>query len=127
MTGGCLSFRQDSSRTGVSLAQGRQPTRFTTNAYPKEQRNQAWSFALQRLSLRKNPNATDEAGNFYGELVSFKSPAGIEFTRVVSTREQLIIDLSEQGDLVWLAVLLEGKLSVTGTAILLASCAIARL
>jgi acetamidase/formamidase/AraC-like DNA-binding protein len=100
----------------VSLAQGRQPTRFTTNAYPKEQRNQAWSFALQRLSLRKNPNATDEAGNFYGELVSFKSPAGIEFTRVVSTREQLIIDLSEQGDLVWLAVLLEGKLSVTDTA-----------
>jgi hypothetical protein len=27
------------------------PLRFTTNAYPREQRQDAWRFALQRVSL----------------------------------------------------------------------------
>lgn len=95
------------------MAEGRQPTRFTTNAYPKEQRNQAWSFALQRLSLWKNHDVADESGNLYGELISFKSPAGLEFTRLVATRGRLILDFTERGDVIWLVVLLEGKLTVT--------------
>ncbi len=98
------------------LAQGRQPTRFTTNSYPKEQRYQAWCFALQRLSLWKNPDTTDEAGSLYGELISFKSPAGLEFTRLVATRGRIIVDFTEQDDLIWLAVLLEGRLTAVDAA-----------
>jgi acetamidase/formamidase/AraC-like DNA-binding protein len=87
--------------------------RFTTHVYPKEQRYAAWCFALQRLALWKNPDTPDASGDLYGELISFKSPLGLEFTRINATQGQTIIDFTEHGDVIWLLLLLEGRLSVT--------------
>ena len=58
--------------------------RFTTNAYPKEQRREAWRFALKRVSL-----LLDEADEtlLYGELIQVRSRAGFSFVRVTGTAQ----------------------------------------
>jgi hypothetical protein len=67
--------------------------RFTTNAYPKEQRRDAWRFALKRLSL-----TLDEADetSLYGELIQFRSSTGIDFIRVTGTPQSWSVDFREQ-------------------------------
>jgi acetamidase/formamidase/AraC-like DNA-binding protein len=78
--------------------------RFTTNAYPKEQRRDAWRFALQRVSLR-----LDEADEgLYGELIHFKSGVGIDFLRLTGTAQSWTIDFSDQQGNFWLSLLLDG-------------------
>ncbi|MBN8818849.1 MAG: acetamidase/formamidase family protein [Sphingomonas sp.] len=83
--------------------------RFTTNTYPKEQRRDAWRFALQRLSLSLN-EAQEE---LYGELIHFRSGQGIEFTRLTGTPQGWTIDFSEKPGAFWLALLLDGAGTVT--------------
>lgn len=78
--------------------------RFTTNAYPKEQRRDAWRFALQRVSLQLE--AADE--NLYGEIIQFKSGMGIDFIRVTGTSQTWSIDFSEHQGSFWLLLLLDG-------------------
>jgi AraC-like DNA-binding protein len=82
------------------------PLRFTTNAFPKEQRHDAWRFALKRFSLVLG--AADE-GNLYGELIHFRSAAGIDFVRVTATAQSLEVDFRDQPDCFWMAVLLGGS------------------
>lgn len=89
--------------------------RFTTNAYPKEQRWDAWRFALQRKSLTLETVGSD---TIYGELSSFMSGQGMDVISVTATPQKLIIDMRDQPDFVWLVQLLEGELQA-GTGSLL--------
>lgn len=79
--------------------------RFTTNAYPKEQRHSAWSFALKRVSLTLD--AADET-NLYGELVQYSSSNGFAFLRLVGTAQEYTADFREFPGGFWLAITLEG-------------------
>lgn len=84
--------------------------RFTTNAYPKEQRRDSWRFALQRLSI-----TLDDAGDaLYGELFHFKSSLGIDFIRLTGTPQSWSIDFSDQPGAFWLAMLLDGSAAFVG-------------
>lgn len=80
--------------------------RFTTNAYPKEQRRDAWRFALKRFSL-----TLDEADEtaLYGELIQFRSSTGIDFIRVTGTPQSWSIDFRDQPATYWLAMILDGS------------------
>ena len=80
--------------------------RITTNVYPKEQRRDAWRFALGRLSLTLD--AADEA-TLYGELIQFRSSTGISFTRVTGTAQTWTIDFRQQPQCYWVAMLLDGS------------------
>ncbi|EIZ81013.1 transcriptional regulator, AraC family with acetamidase/formamidase activity [Novosphingobium sp. Rr 2-17] len=84
--------------------------RLTTNAYPHDQRLEAWRFALQRVSVELD-QADDEV---YGDLVSFTSGQKIQFVRVTGTRQALALDLKQEARCFWLALLLEGQLVATG-------------
>jgi hypothetical protein len=81
--------------------------RFTTNAYPREQRQDAWRFALRRVSLEVQATSED----LYGELVSFTSGQGIQFVRVTGNGQSLAIDMAQEAPSFWLVLLLEGRLS----------------
>ncbi|WP_448661956.1 acetamidase/formamidase family protein [Sphingomonas sp. CJ20] len=78
--------------------------RFTTNAYPKEQRHEAWRFALQRVSLQLD--AADEG--LYGEIIHFRGSLGIDFFRLTGTAQAWTIDFSDQQGSFWLSLLLDG-------------------
>ncbi len=80
--------------------------RITTNVYPKEQRRDAWRFALGRLSLTLD--AADES-TLYGELIQFKSSTGISFIRVTGTAQTWTIDFRDQPQTYWVAMLLDGS------------------
>ncbi|MGK6320315.1 acetamidase/formamidase family protein [Sphingomonas sp. DT-204] len=82
--------------------------RFTTNAYPKEQRRDAWRFALQRVSLTLE-NADDE---LYGELIHFRSSQGIDFFRLTGTAQSWVLDFTDQPGSFWLSLLLDGTARV---------------
>jgi acetamidase/formamidase/AraC-like DNA-binding protein len=83
--------------------------RFTTNAYPKEQRRDAWRFALQRQAIDLKDMADE---GLYGELVTSRSELGIDFTRLTATRQSLSLDFSQAPDLFWLNMLLDGEAEV---------------
>lgn len=80
--------------------------RFTTNTYPKEQRYDAWRFALKRASLALE---SAEKTDLYGELVQVSSDSGITFTRLVGTPQEYTFDFRESPGSFWLAVLLDGS------------------
>ncbi|WP_232512634.1 acetamidase/formamidase family protein [Novosphingobium sp. PP1Y] len=80
--------------------------RITTNVYPKEQRRDAWRFALKRLSLTLDE--VDEA-TLYGELIQFRSSTNIDFIRVTGTPQSWSIDFREQPQTYWLAIILDGS------------------
>jgi acetamidase/formamidase/AraC-like DNA-binding protein len=86
--------------------------RVTTNAYPRDQRREAWRFALQRVSL--DLAAADD--EIYGELVSFTSGQRIQFVRIAGTPQRIAIDFSQEGPCFWLVLLLEGHLVATSGA-----------
>jgi acetamidase/formamidase/AraC-like DNA-binding protein len=87
--------------------------RFTTNAYPKEQRLSAWRFALNRVSLTLE--AADE-NNLYGELIQFSSDVGICFVRLVGTAQEYTVDFREEPGSFWLAVMLDGPCVARSTS-----------
>lgn len=83
---------------------------FTTNAYPKEQRRDAWRFALQRQAIDLVEMAEE---GLYGELVAFRSELGIEFVRLTATRQSLrFVSRGGQTEALWLALLLDGRLEI---------------
>lgn len=86
--------------------------RFTTNTYPKDQRRDAWRFALKRLSL-----TLDEADDatLYGELFQFRSSTGIDFIRVTGTPQSWAVDFREQPGSYWLVMILDGAAVMRGT------------
>ena len=79
--------------------------RITTNVYPKEQRRDAWRFALKRLSLTLDE--ADEA-SLYGELIHFRSSTAIDFIRVTGTAQSWSIDFRDQPQTYWVALILDG-------------------
>ncbi|RKF23138.1 helix-turn-helix domain-containing protein [Altericroceibacterium spongiae] len=83
--------------------------RFTTNAYPKEDRLKAWRFALQRLSITVQAAAED---SLYGDLVQIRSSQGISFTRLTATAQEYVVDFSDAPGSMWLAILLDGSVDV---------------
>lgn len=80
--------------------------RITTNVYPKEQRRDAWRFALKRLSLTLDE--ADEA-TLYGELIHFRSSTAIDFIRVTGTAQSWSIDFRDQPQTYWVAIILDGS------------------
>ncbi len=86
--------------------------RLTTNAYPKEQRHDAWRFALKRVSLE----CLDSEDDIYGELVTFRSALDIQFLRITGSRQSLAVDFSQTLACVWLVLVLEGEGTVTSGA-----------
>lgn len=80
--------------------------RFTTNAYPKEDRLDAWRFALQRQSL-KLAEMTESA--LYGEIVSFRSELGFDFVRITATQQTIELDYRHDARALWLALVLGGE------------------
>ena len=85
--------------------------RFTTNAYPKEQRRDSWRFALRRLSIELGEMPEE---GLYGELVAFKSELGIEFIRITATAQALTVDFRQDSDYFWLTMMLDGHVEVSG-------------
>lgn len=85
------------------------PLRFTTNAYPKEDRLKAWRFALQRLSITVQAAIED---SLYGDLVQVRSSQGISFTRITATAQEYVVDFSDAPGSLWLAILLDGSAEV---------------
>ncbi len=83
--------------------------RLTTNAYPKEQRQEAWRFALQRLSIE----LLDGQADIYGELVTFRTALDIQFIRITGAQQSLALDFSQSAPCIWLVQLLDGELTVT--------------
>ncbi|WP_033923059.1 acetamidase/formamidase family protein [Sphingomonas sp. 37zxx] len=83
--------------------------RFTTNAYPREQRRDAWRFALQRLSITLHEAQDDP----YGELIHFRSSQGIDFIRLTGNAQCWGIDFAEEPGAAWLALLLDGTARVS--------------
>ncbi|WP_260927687.1 acetamidase/formamidase family protein [Novosphingobium sp. 9] len=83
--------------------------RITTNVYPKEQRRDAWRFALKRLSITLDE--VDEA-TLYGELIQFRSGTDIAFTRVTGTAQSWSVDFRDQPATYWLVMVLDGQASV---------------
>lgn len=83
--------------------------RFTTNAYPREQRRDAWRFALQRLSITLEQVLDDP----YGELVHFRSGQGIDFIRLTGTAQGWALDFSEEPGGLWLTLMIDGSARVT--------------
>lgn len=85
--------------------------RLTTNAYPHDQRLEAWRFALQRVSLGLD-GGDDE---IYGDLVSFTSGQKIQFIRCTGTAQAMNLDFQQEARCFWLVLLLEGRLIATST------------
>ena len=84
--------------------------RFTTNAFPRESRLDAWRFALKRHAITLDATGvTDEV--LYGELAAAKSELGIDLLVLTATPQQLTVDYSEHRDCFWLAMLLDGSAS----------------
>ncbi|MDF0487465.1 acetamidase/formamidase family protein [Sphingomonas sp. H39-1-10] len=86
--------------------------RLTTNAYPHDQRLEAWRFALRRVSLTLEMAAED----IYGDLVSFTSGQRLQFIRITGTAQTIAIDFRQEARCFWLVLLLEGALRATGGA-----------
>src|SRR5579871_3467310 len=89
--------------------------RSTTNTYPRDQRLEAWRFALQRVSLTLG----DAGEDIYGDLVSFTSGQKIQFTRIAGTQQSFTLDCKQETPSFWLVLLLEGRLTASsaGTTI----------
>lgn len=80
--------------------------RFTTNAYPKEQRRDAWRFSLQRHSIDLVEMA--EQG-LYGELMAFRGELDLDFVRLTATAQTFAVNLANQPDTLWLTMILDGS------------------
>lgn len=80
--------------------------RFTTNAYPHDQRLEAWRFALKRVSLTLDKADED----VYGDLVTFTSGQKLQFIRDTGTAQDMTIDFTQEAQCFWLVLLLEGAL-----------------
>ncbi|WP_411818092.1 acetamidase/formamidase family protein [Hyphococcus sp. DH-69] len=80
---------------------------FTTNAYPKQQRRDAWSFVLQRYSFMLH--SCDNL--LYGELASFKSSQDVQFIRIASTAQSIQLNLEDDTGSFWLILVQDGTVT----------------
>ena len=61
--------------------------RFSTEAYPKQDRYEAWQEALERLALKPTGHETEDGA--YGLMSAVVSQSGISFTRLISTPQDI--------------------------------------
>ena len=87
--------------------------RFSTEAYPKPDRYEAWQDAMRRLALKPTGHETDEGA--YGLLSVVTTHSGINFTRLISTPQELTpiqeINRESGKDGVWVVSVLEGRMT----------------
>lgn len=80
---------------------------FTTDAYPREERREAWRDAMTRLRLPVD--GLPETEPFRASVSCLTSPMGMEFAVVASTPQEISGRNPDQPAAVWLAQLLEGR------------------
>lgn len=80
--------------------------RFTTNAYPREQREEAWRFALKRWSLEVGATSED----IYGELITYRTGQSLQFARITGTAETITLDFGQEENCFWMVIPLEGEM-----------------
>ncbi|HMP62728.1 MAG TPA: AraC family transcriptional regulator, partial [Phenylobacterium sp.] len=80
---------------------------FTTDAYLKAERRQAWREAMKRPRLPVGDLPAQDV--FHAQVSSLTSPMGVEFAVVASTPQEISGRNTDQPAAVWLAVLLEGE------------------
>ena len=83
--------------------------RFSSDAIPVNERAGAWGEALGKVGM--SAHAVQET-DFFGGLASLSSPQGIEFVRLSSSPQTLVCAAPAGGDGVWLAHVLEGRMSL---------------
>jgi len=80
---------------------------FTTDAYLKPERRDAWREAMERLRLPVGDLPAE--GAFHAQVSSLTSPMGVEFSVVASTPQEISGRNPHQPAAIWMAVLLEGE------------------
>ncbi len=83
---------------------------FSTDAYGRDTRRDAWKEALAAHSISIGFPA-DAEEPFYGHLSTVVSFAGVRFARARSRRQVMTELFTEQRDTIWLLQLLEGRAS----------------
>ncbi len=81
--------------------------RFTTYSYPRDQRRDAWKFALRSVSLDLLAAGDDH----YGELFSFTSGQKLQFARITGTPQTIALDFRHEKPGFWLVLLMKGELA----------------
>lgn len=81
--------------------------KFTTGLFGNEGGEQAWSEALQQISLPA-ASLSDRLG-FFGEVSNVVSPLGIEFSRVSSSAQTISGACISRPPCLWLALPVEGE------------------
>jgi acetamidase/formamidase/AraC-like DNA-binding protein len=88
--------------------------RFSTEAYPKPDRAEAWEDALSSLALQSKGHEQDDYA--YGLLSVIESPLGIVFSRLVSTPQEIsaIQEMNREAGTegVWVVSPLEGRMTI---------------
>jgi hypothetical protein len=84
--------------------------RFTTNAYPRDQRLQAWRFTLQRCLIELTASGED----VYGEVMSFQGNDGIGFWRLTGTAQSWVMDGASNAPAFWMLLVLDGRIIAKG-------------
>jgi hypothetical protein len=84
--------------------------RFTTNAYPRDQRPEAWRFTLQRCLIELMASGDD----VYGEVMSYQGNDGIQFLRLTGTAQSWVLDGGKSEPSFWLLLVLDGRVSAKG-------------
>lgn len=87
---------------------------FTTDAYPREDRREAWRDAMTRLRLPVG--RLPEVEPFRAQVSCLTSPMGMEFAVVTSTPQEISGRNPDQPAAVWLAQLLEGRATLSDGA-----------
>lgn len=81
--------------------------RFSTEAYPPNERREAWRGAMVRLRLPVEATAEDDEAS--ASVTCLVSPMGMEFSLVSAGAQEISGRNPDQPAAIWLAVLLEGQ------------------
>ncbi len=88
------------------------PWQFTTDAYPRHLRRDAWREAMARLRLPIG--RIPDTDQFHAQVTCLISPMGMEFALVSTTPLEIAGRNTDQPAALWLCVLLEGEARLEG-------------
>jgi len=83
------------------------PWQFTTDAYPRHLRRDAWREAMARLRLPVG--RIPDTDQFHAQVTCLVSPMGVEFALVSTTPLEIAGRNTDQPAALWLCLLLEGE------------------
>lgn len=83
------------------------PWQFTTDAYPRRERRDAWREAMARLRLPIG--RIPDTDHFHAQVTCLISPMGMEFALVATTPLEISGRNTDQPAAIWLSILLEGE------------------